>query len=690
MKKCDWYSLSQSSRTWLAVLLLTSLTACMGGGGGDGSDSPTTGDSKPASHTDGSNATPVGSSANPAGNPDTSTNAGTGTNTASAKWTYLVYMSADNNLSSAALKDINEMEKIGSSTDVNVVVQVDFSSEYSPNVYGNHAATTARGLISKDNDPNQITSQLRSTGSNLDMGNKQTLADFIAWAKQHYPAQNYALVLWSHGAGWKISRATGGVHRGALQDETAGSFMRLPDIASAIRQSNTRFGLINFDACLMGMVEVAKHLQGSADYLVASEETEPGDGDDYEGTLRKLQAKPGMTALELSKAITESYQAFYARENRSNVTKSALDLNQYPAFDQQLQELANYLNSNLGTLRGAVQSARDDSASYQYSYNRDLGDFITQLKSKTSDTTLITKLNLLESARAKLVASNQVFIADNSKNNVRSTGVAIFLPKRDEIAASDMNYYLNAIAINGDKWGSFSDALINGTSNTGSGSGSGTGTGSGSGSGSVEADYQQTSNGNFVFYITWDNPAVDLDLYIYEPQNLVAPWMGSVSLNGFMSADSSAVGKPEEYYAAAETVEKGVYDVFVNYYEGSQATKVSLYYADPNNGETLKVVGTTTLSPNNPAPAFTWPTVDFDYDTLQSNPYSDWWFAGYDERSLRPSRARQQILRMGNKTVRLHLLQRRAIKLAQQQKRDPEVERIASQRLNLLRQGKIR
>ena len=91
MKKCDWYSLSQSSRTWLAVLLLTSLTACMGGGGGDGSDSPTTGDSKPASHTDGSNATPVGSSANPAGNPDTSTNAGTGTNTASAKWTYLVY-----------------------------------------------------------------------------------------------------------------------------------------------------------------------------------------------------------------------------------------------------------------------------------------------------------------------------------------------------------------------------------------------------------------------------------------------------------------------------------------------------------------------------------------------------------------------------------------------------------------------
>lgn len=673
MKKANWQSLASFSRTWLAAMLLTSLSACMGGGGGGDSANPS--GSKPASSTDASS-TP--SSVNPASNPDTSANAGTGAGTASAKWTYLVYMSADNNLSSAALKDINEMEKIGSSADVNVVVQVDFSSEYSPNVYGNNPPTTARGLITKDNDPNQISSQLRSTGSNLDMGNKQTLADFIAWAKQTYPAQNYALVLWSHGAGWKISRATGGVQRGALQDETAGSFMRLPDIASAIRQSGTKFGLINFDACLMGMVEVAKHLQGSADYLVASEETEPGDGDDYEGTLSKLQAKPGMTALELSKAITESYRAFYARENRSNVTKSALDLNQYPAFDQQLQELANYLNSNLGTLRGAVQSARDDSASYQYSYNRDLGDFIAQLKSKTSDSTLLAKLNQLESARAKLVASNQVFIADNSKNNVRSTGVAIFLPKRDEIAASDMNYYLNAIAINGDKWGSFSDALINGTSSTGTGSGS------------VEGDYQQTSNGNFVFYITWDNPAVDLDLYVYEPNNLVAPWMGSVSLNGFMSADSSAIGKPEEYYAAAETVEKGMYDVFVNYYEGSQPTKVSLYYADPNKGEALHVVGSTTLSPNTPAPPFTWPTVDFDYDTLLSNPYSDWWFAGYDERSLRPNRARLQILRLGNKTVRLHLLQRRAVKLAQQQKRDPEVERIASQRLSLLRQGKIR
>lgn len=655
----------KSTRWLLAGALLASLAGCLGGGGGGGDGTNGNSGEKPASGT-----LPGGSN----GGSNTGGSTGSGTtgstsNSAGAKWTYLVYMSADNNLSSAALKDINEMEKIGSTSDVNIVVQADFSQQYSPGVYSG-APVTFRGRIEHDSNVSQISSPLQSAGANLDMGKGQTLTDFINWAKQAYPAQNYALVLWSHGAGWKISRGTGGIQRGALQDETSGSLMRLPDIANAVQQSGIKFGLINFDACLMGMAEVARYLQNGASYLVASEETEPGDGDDYEHTLAQLVANPNMSAQQLGKTIAETYKQFYQQENRTNVTKSVLDLAQYPQFDARFQDVAGYLSANIGTLRAAIQTARDEAARYEYPYNRDLGDFISKLKGKISDSTLQTKLDQLEAARASMVVSNQVFLQDSTNHNAKSTGLAVFLPRRDEISANDLNYYLSDIAINGDKWGQFNNVLINGDSGS-------TGGNTGGGDG---GSYQQTANGNFVFYIKWDNPAVDLDLYVYEPQNLVAPWMGTVSINGFMSADSSAVGKQEEYYAAAETVEKGQYDVFINYYSGTQPTKVTLYYADPNNGVALKEVGSATLDRSRPAPELTWPTVDFDYYALLNDPYSDWWYAGQDTRALQQTRLRSQNIQLGNKSLRLHFLQRRAVKTANT-KRDSGEDQVMQRRM---------
>ena len=42
-----------------------------------------------------------------------------------AEWTVMVYLDADNNLESAGIDDINEMEIVGSTSEVNIVVQVD-------------------------------------------------------------------------------------------------------------------------------------------------------------------------------------------------------------------------------------------------------------------------------------------------------------------------------------------------------------------------------------------------------------------------------------------------------------------------------------------------------------------------------------------------------------------------------------
>ncbi len=57
---------------------------------------------------------------------------GTFTLTASttAEWTILVYMDGNNNLESAAIDDILEMSSVGSTDEMNIVVQFDLISGY--------------------------------------------------------------------------------------------------------------------------------------------------------------------------------------------------------------------------------------------------------------------------------------------------------------------------------------------------------------------------------------------------------------------------------------------------------------------------------------------------------------------------------------------------------------------------------
>ena len=43
----------------------------------------------------------------------------------SAKWTFMVYMAGDNNLSSAGDVDLTEMRRVGSTADVNLLVEFD-------------------------------------------------------------------------------------------------------------------------------------------------------------------------------------------------------------------------------------------------------------------------------------------------------------------------------------------------------------------------------------------------------------------------------------------------------------------------------------------------------------------------------------------------------------------------------------
>lgn len=542
-----------------------------------------------------------------------------------ASWTYMVYMAGDNNLSEAAITDLLEMETVGSDANVNIIVQVEFSSQYTPGV----PTDTLRGRITTNSNLTRI--------SNVDMGAKQTLTDFIGWAAANYPADNYALVLWDHGAGWKVTRRSGGAIRGALQDETSGSFMSLPDIADAVRVAGIHFDVINFDACLMAMHEVAYEFNGLADYLVASEDSEPGEGDPYDRILGHLKATPGMSGQQLASTIVQDYVAYYRDNYPASgarpiaVTKSAIDLSQIAMLHANLTDLAQTMISKIGTERANIQAARDAAISYDFPTNRDLGDFLNRLAINTNDATLDAKVAAARAALGIVVTANATY-ASNSAALTNSQGLAIFLPSLSQVTNDELaQYALLASSSGTNDWADFINVLLTGDSGS---------------------PLEKTA-GNFVFWLEW-NTVADLDLMVLEPDGTwAAPFLGSSSPNGFLSADSAISGVSAEYYAAAEQVAKGDYDIVVNYWDangstGSTTARLYFYDAEDPNFTDFVEVGNRAMDLSYPAPNnATWADMANDV-------YSDWWIPGTLTRT-QPEQQVQTFILKGH-TVRITVL----------------------------------
>ena len=132
------------------------------------------------------------------------------------------------------------------------------------------------------------------------MTDPATLTGFIDYCKTNYPANRNELILWDHG---------GGSISGYGYDEknrSSGS-MGLSGISKALKDAGITFDFIGFDACLMGTLENGLTLAPYADYLIASEETEPGIGWYYTNWLSKLSANTSMATVEVGQMIVDDF-----------------------------------------------------------------------------------------------------------------------------------------------------------------------------------------------------------------------------------------------------------------------------------------------------------------------------------------------------------------------------------------------
>ncbi|MBA7575998.1 Clostripain [subsurface metagenome] len=280
-------------------------------------------------------------------------------------------------MESAGIDDINEMEIVGSSSDVNIVVQVDRipysvlaanNQGYADDTSNGDWTNTRRYYITQDFDPYQISSDLKSELGELNMGDPQTLVDFASWAITEYPAEKYLLVIWNHGGWFRFPTYT--ARDIAWDDTSGGDRITMPELEYALSAINAQMGknidIVGMDACLMAMTEVAYQIKDYADILVASEEVVPCDGWPYDSILSQLVSNPTMTPNQLATTIVDSYVFSYTASD--NVTKSAIDLSYMYTFAHKLSGLALAIMDDPETPSVNYKDAAYSSQYYSQNY----------------------------------------------------------------------------------------------------------------------------------------------------------------------------------------------------------------------------------------------------------------------------------------------------------------------------------
>ena len=158
-----------------------------------------------------------------------------------------------------------------------------------------------------------------------DMGEPEVLSDFLSYCNTNFPADHRAIIFWNHG---------GGSVAGAAFDEIYDSdSIKIPELIQALSATDTgsKYELIGFDACLMATIDVADACDEFADYLVASEEFEPGCGWSYDAFMEKLTENTSINGAELGKIICDSYYEGCSEILQEDAaTLSVVDLSKIP------------------------------------------------------------------------------------------------------------------------------------------------------------------------------------------------------------------------------------------------------------------------------------------------------------------------------------------------------------------------
>jgi hypothetical protein len=359
------------------------------------------------------------------------------------KWTFMAYLDGDvPDIEGTMMIYINAMELIGSTSDVNIVVQADDCGFWNDQ--------TRRYYIVHDDNQDVIASPLADNDtSEKDMGDPQTLIDFVCWAIDKYPAENYCLTMFNHGDGWE----------GICGDYTNGaSCFDMSELKEAMTQISNHLGgkldVLIFDACKMSMIEDFYPIKEYVDVSVSSELPTNQYDISYEGILENLTDQPLFTPSEFAQKIVDtSYNTFNGKQTHKYF---GFHMDKIESIAEKVDRLSQALISNMPS-NFIIKSAYTNSISFDGvqtpPYPHDILSFAEKISELVYDNDIKNKANELVSIINASVIRPQGGNVDSVLN-----GISIYFPPKK----SDFeDRYTQLEFANDSQWDEFLNSFYN-------------------------------------------------------------------------------------------------------------------------------------------------------------------------------------------------------------------------------------
>jgi hypothetical protein len=254
-------------------------------------------------------------------------------------WTILIYAWAGDEREAAVLAGINAMEANGPPEGVNVVLHLDRGLKEVGDEGGWSGGR--RYLLAADDDPVALGSTLLAEVEPATLGNSQTIADFVAWGSETYPAPSVAFWMWN-ADGWQATAA------GSGSRDVPG----LPGLGEALRTAldGNPVALVAVDSPAAAALSSLSAVQPYARYAVVPADPLSGGNWDYAGMLAEIAAAAPVGRSGLAQALVTGPAA-----DEAGVV--AIDLQALPQLLAAVETLGTALQVEPALVTGAVADA---------------------------------------------------------------------------------------------------------------------------------------------------------------------------------------------------------------------------------------------------------------------------------------------------------------------------------------------
>jgi uncharacterized repeat protein (TIGR01451 family) len=258
-------------------------------------------------------------------------------------WTFMFYLNGDNDLDTFMAEAFNNMERAAQNPDVNVLALWDRCSLLSDD--GRECLDQDEGIENtrlyrvEYDDSALVTSPILEVDWNpgeLNMGDPDTLVNFVTWARDNYSAKHYFLAILDHGGGWSPTFPEESEQRPASLSHQGDQFIPLRRsyhvrggtglswdfsddydylstaemrraFSNITKEGSEKIDIVFYDACLMGMIEEAYEIKDYVNYLIGSENEAWGSMpyDQYINSVTS-STQPRELAVDIVSEYTES------------------------------------------------------------------------------------------------------------------------------------------------------------------------------------------------------------------------------------------------------------------------------------------------------------------------------------------------------------------------------------------------